>query len=607
MGGLTWILLVSGLLSTISVVLSVLLIMQHLKHYTNPRLQRCIVRILLMVPIYSVDSWLSIRFHTWSLYFDLFRDCYEAYVLYMFFRLLVGYLGGESRLAARWALHDDIKHPWPLCCLPSIRLGWVFFRRCKLGILQFVLIKPLLAVSAVILDIFDLYGDGDWHLDQAYIYETSVANFSVTLSMYFLVLFYKATRRELKPRKPLGKFLCIKLVLFFSFWQAAALSGLEYFGVIKDLHGWTTSEQLNVLNDALLCAEMSLISVLHIFAFDYKEYVWPTGALSGQQQAALSLDDGDRLGGGDEQRLLSDSTAEPSRSMRMKNMLSNFGDVMKQGDVLADTRETLKFRSSLGRKFIRFFDRRDPSAYVRASGWFDVRCDTIAELHQFDRRFCAILDDPAGIIICIANPFVDRVDRYQGKNVLDDRLSNRKGKERKDEDDEDDEDVGGDGSDEQNEQESLIDLDFDSMAIVVEEKQEIAAGEQSCAAMSSNYAMSIEETTSDDDDERDASLMDRSSFAGLPDYSYLDDDIVKQLPSDLVEDYIPFRSFPAVYYRATPTRKVTAIDVISIKRFYGDTVHLRGPGIELIPFMEQCNCIRGIVLRQHLIESRQND
>jgi len=45
-----------------------------MRNYTEPELQRPIVRILFMVPVYAIDSWLSLKFKDYSLVFDLVRD-----------------------------------------------------------------------------------------------------------------------------------------------------------------------------------------------------------------------------------------------------------------------------------------------------------------------------------------------------------------------------------------------------------------------------------------------------------------------------------------------------------------------------------------------------
>lgn len=42
------------------------------------------------------------------------------------------------------------------------------------------------------------------------------------MSLYFLVLFYMVTEDHLQPYKPLPKFLCIKAIIFFSFWCASS-------------------------------------------------------------------------------------------------------------------------------------------------------------------------------------------------------------------------------------------------------------------------------------------------------------------------------------------------------------------------------------------------
>ena len=53
-----------------------------------------------------------------------------------------------------------------------------------------------------------------------------VLNVSVSLAMYSLVLFYHLFATELAPHKPLAKILCIKGVVFFSFWQVGIYASL---------------------------------------------------------------------------------------------------------------------------------------------------------------------------------------------------------------------------------------------------------------------------------------------------------------------------------------------------------------------------------------------
>ena len=70
-------------------------IFQHLRYYTVPDQQLWIVRILFIVPIYGLCSWLGLLWPQYTVYFSSLRSCYEAFVIYNFLRLCLAYLGGE--------------------------------------------------------------------------------------------------------------------------------------------------------------------------------------------------------------------------------------------------------------------------------------------------------------------------------------------------------------------------------------------------------------------------------------------------------------------------------------------------------------------------------
>ena len=82
--------------------------------------------------------------------------------------------------------------------LKPLQTDKIFFRRVKQGVLQFVLIKPITALLAIVLDSQCMYHDGELSfVNGGYLYLSLINNFSISVSLYSLVLFYLATEDRL--------------------------------------------------------------------------------------------------------------------------------------------------------------------------------------------------------------------------------------------------------------------------------------------------------------------------------------------------------------------------------------------------------------------------
>lgn len=69
------------------------------------------------------------------------------------------------------------------------------------------------------------------------------------------------------------KFLCIKLIIFASYWQGFFLSILQWLGAIpNDVPGYSPDNLAAAIQDALICLEMPIFAVSHWYAFSWHDY-----------------------------------------------------------------------------------------------------------------------------------------------------------------------------------------------------------------------------------------------------------------------------------------------------------------------------------------------
>ena len=272
--------------TVLATIISLLQIREHLIESRHPLLRKYTVRILAMVPLYSLESFLGMVFYRESVGIGLVRECYESVVLYSFYQFLVVSLGGSRNLSDMLAYKPPVHHTWPLHWMRPWSMGNTFLKLTTVGILQYVPIKVLCSLAAAVTYMAGDYMNGRFEARNAYPWITLIVNFSQMWALYCLFLFYLGAREELAPIKPVAKFAAIKLIVFATWWQSVSFALAVHFGLLSagmfggcsdlrqkgnTLRCWTTEDVAQMLQDCLVCVEMLLFAIAHHFIFTVPE------------------------------------------------------------------------------------------------------------------------------------------------------------------------------------------------------------------------------------------------------------------------------------------------------------------------------------------------
>lgn len=167
-------------------------------------------------------------------------------------------------------------------------------------VLQYVIGRFVLTSLTMLLQVLGMYSEGDYSLDSPHLYFTLLHSLSQTYALYSLFLFYYASAAEFKNIKPFEKFLSIKLIIFFSWWQGILIgflvSGAEAehggvsshnatrsdvsdgpilsrkinSGMSADQH--TTQHMADGVQDLLICMEMLIAAIAFTYSFPVADF-----------------------------------------------------------------------------------------------------------------------------------------------------------------------------------------------------------------------------------------------------------------------------------------------------------------------------------------------
>ncbi|RMD42869.1 hypothetical protein DV735_g2293, partial [Chaetothyriales sp. CBS 134920] len=296
-------LIISSVFTGVAIAVSFALIFMHATHYSRPQEQRHIIRILFMVPIYSAVSLLSYYYYKHSVYFEVMRDCYEAFAIASFFSLMCAYLAPDLHTQKEYFRHiSPMNWVWPITWLQRCtggehagpwrvpRSGLTWFNIIWVSIFQYCFIRVSMTIVSVVTQAIGIYCLESLKPEFAHVWVLVIESISVTIAMYCVVQFYMQIHKDIPQHKPLLKVLAIKLVIFLSFWQTTILSFLTSSGAIKAGRRIGTPDIKVGIPSMLLCIEMTLFAIFHIWAFPFAPYrIGSKAKVSGYQGGFLGI------------------------------------------------------------------------------------------------------------------------------------------------------------------------------------------------------------------------------------------------------------------------------------------------------------------------------
>uniref|UniRef100_A0A0G4G7Q1 Uncharacterized protein n=1 Tax=Chromera velia CCMP2878 TaxID=1169474 RepID=A0A0G4G7Q1_9ALVE len=297
-----------ALIALVSSALSISTIIK--QGHRNPfqKVKNYIQWMLAMIPVYSWCSVLALAISQsnihWFEFFVMIREFFESLVILSFIQFLLHFmitLIEEERsegLEARYHAFIIYHEPEAQCCgMVNWKRGPPFISRTIVGGLQFV----VCAIVDVVLRLFAFVarfglGHTDW---STYLLGAAsfIRNASQSWALFCMFYFYMATVKRLHPINPELKFIAVKGVVFFTYWQGLALFIAEYFNALDPKYlfasensffkmEWENGEQVSsAINNMLIVIEMLGFAILHMVAFNPDEFAT---ASREQQQAVIA-------------------------------------------------------------------------------------------------------------------------------------------------------------------------------------------------------------------------------------------------------------------------------------------------------------------------------
>ncbi|XP_038059409.1 organic solute transporter subunit alpha-like isoform X4 [Patiria miniata] len=217
-------------------------------------------------PVHSVTSFIGLCIPTASFACNFLADMYIAMALYALLLLMTDLFGGlDETVRALSETAIPLRQP-PCCCcvcLPSVNFNKRMFHRIRVGMLQYIIVLPIVVLVPALLwvDQLNQPSQSSGIYSTIEIPATVINALSTLTAIYSIMLLFRASRAPLRRFQLPGQFVSVQLVLVLVNFQRVILTILIRLNVvecIQPLH-CTSDLVLKTLLNLLIVFEMPLI------------------------------------------------------------------------------------------------------------------------------------------------------------------------------------------------------------------------------------------------------------------------------------------------------------------------------------------------------------
>lgn len=206
-------LLFAGACTGATLLISLSLIISHLRRYRCPKEQKQIIRLILAPSVFAVVSFLAILSYEVGPYIAPIGDLYEAFGLCALFLLYLQYAapGGtfdeETFQQVKMAEEGKTSNTdWP-------RITWIL-------VFQYPILEFIAVVICEVTEAQGVYCVQSLSPHFGHLWVQILSCIGVMVCLLALIRFYGRMKKQIKVRRGLAKLVCIKLIVFLRFVQS---------------------------------------------------------------------------------------------------------------------------------------------------------------------------------------------------------------------------------------------------------------------------------------------------------------------------------------------------------------------------------------------------